>query len=208
MRLLRLTHAGNPDPAFGSGTPALGVVAAPSGIRGAAVAVNGSACPVVAGYGLRSDQTNVQIVAARFTGAGQLDLAFNPGGANPGTATFPLGGRAVGETVALQDDGKIVIGGEVDEFGNATTRNAVALRLQGGGCGTHQSPSPTAVTGQATNISTSGATLNGTVNPNGSQVRDCHFDYGTTTSYGSSVPCSHLPPPAARPSRSPRRYPA
>src|SRR5579875_1825462 len=32
-------------------------------------------------------------------------------------------------------------------------------------------------------------TVSGTVNPNGSTVTGCRFDYGTTTSYGSSVPC-------------------
>ncbi len=195
MRLLRLTQAGGPDPAFGSGIPAPGVVAAPSGIRGVSVAVDGSSCPVIVGYGLRSDQQvpNAQIVAARFTAAGAPDQAFNPAGANPGTATFPLGGRALGETVALQDDGKIVISGEVDQFGNATTRNAVVLRLQGGGCGTQQPPGPTVVTGQATNLSSNAATLNGTVNPNRGQVSDCHFDYGTSTDYTSSVPCSQSP---------------
>jgi hypothetical protein len=171
------------------------VVAAPSGIRGVSVAVDSSSCPVIVGYGLRSDQQvpNAQIVAARFTGAGQLDQAFNPAGANPGTAAFPLGSRALGETVALQDDGKIVIGGEVDQFGNATIRNAVVLRLQGGGCGTQQPPGPTVVTGQATNVSSNAATLNGPVTPNGAQVSDCHFDYGATTSYTASVPCSQSP---------------
>jgi uncharacterized delta-60 repeat protein len=195
MRLLRLTQAGNPDPGFGSGSPAPGVVAAPGGIRGVSVAVDSAACPVIVGYGLRSDQQvpNTQIVAARFTGAGQLDQAFNPAGATPGTAAFPLGSRALGETVVLQDDGKIVIGGEVDQFGNATVRNAVVLRLQGGGCGTNQPPRPTVLTGQASNLSSNGATLNGTVNPNGAQVSDCHFDYGTTTNYTSSVPCSQSP---------------
>jgi hypothetical protein len=49
------------------------------------------------------------------------------------------------------------------------------------------------LTGQASNLSSNGATLNGTVNPNGAQVSDCHFDYGTTTNYTSSVPCSQAP---------------
>jgi hypothetical protein len=33
------------------------------------------------------------------------------------------------------------------------------------------------------------ATLNGTVNPEGLAVTECKFEYGTDTSYGSSVPC-------------------
>ncbi len=35
-----------------------------------------------------------------------------------------------------------------------------------------------------------GATLNGTVNPAGVQLTDCHFVYGTSTGYGQSVPCT------------------
>ena len=54
-------------------------------------------------------------------------------------------------------------------------------------------PPPTVVTGAATAVSTDGATLNGTVNPNGSQISDCHFEYGTTQAYDSRVPCSSSP---------------
>jgi DNA-binding beta-propeller fold protein YncE len=46
---------------------------------------------------------------------------------------------------------------------------------------------PTATTGAAGSISTEGATLNGTVAPNGSETR-YHFEYGPTTSYGTSTP--------------------
>jgi len=52
---------------------------------------------------------------------------------------------------------------------------------------------PTAVTGTASSVRTSTATLHGTVDPNGSEVTKCAFEYGTTTSYGASVPCAGLP---------------
>jgi len=53
---------------------------------------------------------------------------------------------------------------------------------------------PPAVTAQpATGISQTGATLAGKVNPNGGSVSDCHFEYGTTTSYGTEIPCAALP---------------
>ena len=42
-------------------------------------------------------------------------------------------------------------------------------------------------------IDQTSATLNATVNPNGGTVTDCHFDYGTSESYGSSAPCASLP---------------
>ncbi len=52
---------------------------------------------------------------------------------------------------------------------------------------------PTVVTGAASAVSTSSATLGATVNPNGQTVTDCHFNYGTTTAYGASVPCATAP---------------
>jgi hypothetical protein len=48
---------------------------------------------------------------------------------------------------------------------------------------------PEVITGAASEIGPTAATLNGTVNPEGVEVTDCHFDYGTTTSYGQSAPC-------------------
>ncbi len=55
-------------------------------------------------------------------------------------------------------------------------------------------PNPPAVqSGAATGVSASAATLHGSVNPEGAALSDCHFDYGTTSAYGSSVPCSSLP---------------
>jgi phosphodiesterase/alkaline phosphatase D-like protein/prolyl-tRNA editing enzyme YbaK/EbsC (Cys-tRNA(Pro) deacylase) len=53
-------------------------------------------------------------------------------------------------------------------------------------------PTPIVVTGAATSITTSGATLNATVNPRGSATT-CKFEYGTTTAYGLSVPCASGP---------------
>jgi hypothetical protein len=42
-------------------------------------------------------------------------------------------------------------------------------------------------------VSQTAATLNASVNPNGEAVTDCHFDYGTTTTYGSSPACTPQP---------------
>ena len=52
---------------------------------------------------------------------------------------------------------------------------------------------PTIVTNEASAVTPTSATLNATVNPNGEAVGDCYFEYGTTESYGSSVPCTSLP---------------
>ncbi len=49
---------------------------------------------------------------------------------------------------------------------------------------------PIVTTSAATGKQPPQATLNGTVNSNGTPLSNCHFEYGTSTSYGSSAPCS------------------
>jgi len=48
------------------------------------------------------------------------------------------------------------------------------------------SSAPVAVTGSATNVTVTSATLNGTVDPNG-RATTWYFEYGTSTSYGSKT---------------------
>jgi hypothetical protein len=48
---------------------------------------------------------------------------------------------------------------------------------------------PRATTGSASSMQPTSATVNGTVDPQGVQVTDCRFEYGTTIAYGHSVPC-------------------
>jgi len=48
---------------------------------------------------------------------------------------------------------------------------------------------PDVTTGAATGVSPTSATLNGAVNSDAIQLTDCHFDYGTDTSYGQTAPC-------------------
>jgi hypothetical protein len=52
---------------------------------------------------------------------------------------------------------------------------------------------PTVETKAATAVTQTSATLNASVNPNGVQVSECKLEYGPTTSYGQSAPCT--PPP-------------
>src|SRR5205807_278629 len=52
---------------------------------------------------------------------------------------------------------------------------------------------PTVVTEPASSVTQTSATLNASVNPNGSEVSECKLEYGTTTSYGSSAPCTPAP---------------
>ncbi|HTZ64091.1 MAG TPA: hypothetical protein VMB51_08300 [Solirubrobacteraceae bacterium] len=54
-------------------------------------------------------------------------------------------------------------------------------------------PAPTVVTGSASAVTQTGATLAATVDPNGSEVKACKLEYGLTSEYGSSVACTPSP---------------
>ena len=66
-----------------------------------------------------------------------------------------------------------------------TIRADVATRLSGG----TPTPAPSAVTGSASSVGVTSATLNGSINPNG-QPTSYQFEYGTSTAYGRSTPTS------------------
>jgi hypothetical protein len=100
------------------------------------------------------------------------------------TGTGESGKGLFGNSVALSADASTaLIGGPNDN-------------LEKGAVWVFVSPTPTAptaVTGAASTIKQTSAKLNATVNPNNSSVTDCHFEYGTTLPYSSSVPCTTLP---------------
>src|SRR5207249_1189671 len=52
---------------------------------------------------------------------------------------------------------------------------------------------PTVVTTPPSYPTRRSSDLNATVNPNGSEVSECRFEYGTTTAYGKSAPCAPSP---------------
>ena len=58
---------------------------------------------------------------------------------------------------------------------------------------TLQWPAPTVESQAASNVTQTTATLNGTVNPNGGEVTECTFEYGSSLPSGQSVPCSPGP---------------
>jgi phosphodiesterase/alkaline phosphatase D-like protein len=75
----------------------------------------------------------------------------------------------------------------------------VATNLTGTGQGsdgsfvTTPSQAPAVVTEPASPVAQTAATLNASVDPEDETVSDCHFEYGPTESYGTSVPCSPAP---------------
>ena len=58
---------------------------------------------------------------------------------------------------------------------------------------------PTVVAEEAIELGATGATLTGTVNPEGVEVSECLFEWGTATSYGGTAPCESLPPTDSEP---------
>jgi hypothetical protein len=52
---------------------------------------------------------------------------------------------------------------------------------------------PGVTTGSSEEVTITGATLAGTVNPHGVPVTSCEIEYGTSTTYEGSVPCSTEP---------------
>ncbi len=52
---------------------------------------------------------------------------------------------------------------------------------------------PDVTTGSVSNLAETSATVGGVVNPDGLPVTSCVFEYGTSSSYGQSVPCSSSP---------------
>lgn len=60
-------------------------------------------------------------------------------------------------------------------------------------------PPPLVTTGGSEAVTTSSATLTATVNPQGAAIAACKFEYGTTTSYGSTAACGSLPGAVSEP---------
>jgi hypothetical protein len=55
------------------------------------------------------------------------------------------------------------------------------------------SSGPTVTTGAASSLTQTSATVSASVNPNGHEVTACELEYGPTSAYGSSAPCSPEP---------------
>jgi len=99
---------GDLDPTFGSGgivTTAIGT----SHDYGQAVALQKDGKIVVAGFGISGTGTDFEV--ARYLASGALDLAF---GTNGSTTTDFQGAYDRAYAVALQGDGKILVGGEAE----------------------------------------------------------------------------------------------
>ena len=116
----------------------------------------------------------------RYNGNGSLDTTFN----GTGKVTTAIGSSDdYGRSVAVQSDGRIVVAGysyNGSKWDFALARYDVF-------------PAPPVVTtGVATNITATGATLNGTVNADGAATT-VSFEYGPDTNYGSTAAATPSP---------------
>src|SRR4051794_932424 len=113
---------------------------------------------------VQDDGTNVRGPGPKFAAAGDYHQAADSSTVDKG-ATRPA-------------NGAIDVDGDPRAIGKSTDIGADELV-----------PPPSAVTGDAGTITMTGALVNGVVNPN-SVATGYHFEYGTTTGYGSSTPTS------------------
>ncbi len=135
-----------------------------------------------------------------------LNATVNPNGGEVSECRFEYGtSTSYGSSVACaalpgSGESPVAVSAPITGLVTSTTYHfrVVATSIGGtsrGSDGTFSTlPSaPTVTTGAASSVTQTAATLNATVNPNGGEVSECTFEYGTSTSYGSSVPCSTLP---------------
>lgn len=149
----------------------------------------------------------VSLVASNLPTVSELE----PEGGAPGTRVSIIGGH-------LQDASAVHFGATpASEFEVRSEDELIAVAPPGSGTvdvtvttpqGTSSATpesqftyahAPLVATGIATAVSLSGATLNATVNPDGAAVTACLFEYGASSSYGTSVPCSPAPGAGAKP---------
>jgi hypothetical protein len=135
-----------------------------------------------------------------------LNASVNPNGANVTDCHFEYGTSVgYGTSVACASppgagESEVAVSAPVGSLSESTTYHFRIVATNGlgttyGADKAFRTPPhpPAVVTDSASAIGASTATLNATVNPGDSKVTDCHFEYGTSVAYGSSVPCASLP---------------
>jgi hypothetical protein len=139
-------------------------------------------------------------------GAATLNAMVNPNGGEVTECKFEYGttssygASAPCDKLPGKGTSAVSVSATVSGLGANTTYHyrMVAANAAGQGKGSDETfktlpPAPVVETGAATAVTQGAATLNAAVNPNGGEVTECKFEYGTTPSYGSSVPCSKPP---------------
>lgn len=183
----------------GGGGGALGFFASSLTVTpgGAVLALGGGGA--VGGFGASGGGSGGAIVlhAETLEVNGLLSVEGGAGGAGGccGDGGGGGGGRIAYEYRTLISSGTAVVAGGlsgVRSTSGSFPHGGLSPQVSGAPGTIGKTQAPIATTGPATGVSSSGATLNGTVNPN-SHPTTYRFQYGTTSSYGSSAPASPAP---------------
>jgi hypothetical protein len=139
------------------------------------------------------------------SGAATLNAKVNPNGGKVSKCTFEYGTSSVGErsaqcsTLPGAGTSPVEVSAPISGLSaNTTYRFRIsatnATGTSEGGEATFQTlSSPTVLTGSASAVEQTTATLEATVNPNGEEVTSCEFEYGTSSVGERSARCSTLP---------------
>lgn len=144
----------------------------------------------------RSGETWTQ--RAELPGTGAVALSYDGNTALIGNDIFTHSGETWTQRSELTGSGE----SDESDFGSAVALSADSNTALIGGPGDEgklgaawvfvREP-PIVATGQPSFVTQTSVTLSATVNPNGETVSECRFEYGPTTTYGASAPCSSLP---------------
>jgi uncharacterized delta-60 repeat protein len=126
LSLVRFQRDGSPDTAFGTGGKVITQVGTQGNDGAFAVAVQTDGKIVVAGASDQGGATHLDFAVLRYKADGSLDSGFGQGGKV--VADF-AGDTDRAWAVALQPDGKIVVGGEANTGTGATGVDFALLRL-------------------------------------------------------------------------------
>jgi hypothetical protein len=154
-----------------SGAGVAGVLAAPTAITGPVSAVGPTSATASGTVNPGGQSTSWYFEYGTSTGYGKKTATKSAGS---GTANVQVSGALTGLSAGTTYHYRLV-----------ATNGAGTAR---GANGIFTTPTaPVAATGSATSVTVSSATLNGSVDPNG-RATTWYFQYGTSTSYGSTTP--------------------
>ena len=137
-----------------------------------------------------------------------LNATVNPNGSNVSKCEFEYGTNIIYDKTAscasLPGSGTsaVAVAAAISGLSANTTYHFRIVATNGGGTSqgldesfktTTTEPPPTVITKAASAIAQTTATLNATVNPNGSNVSKCEFEYGTSIIYDKTASCASLP---------------
>jgi hypothetical protein len=134
-----------------------------------------------------------------------LEASVNPNGGEVSECTLEYGTAAASEqhvkcsSLPGAGTSPVAVSAAIDDLSANTTYHFRISATNAGGTskGGEQTfrtlSSPTVVTGAASSLTQTTATLQASVNPNGETVTGCRFEYGTTAAGEANVPCSSRP---------------